>query len=375
MSKACAAGGVGDTRRDRKARRAPRGASDVRDDHRHDAPSGCSRGAICPSSSTSGPMWSVGESHRLFLRTTEFLWQEGHTAHETAEEAQEETLRMLGVYKDFVENELGIPALDGQKTESEKFAGAERTYSIEALMRDGRALQAGTSHNLGQNFAKLFDIKFQGRDNRCVHLGHIVGHDDSSDRGRRHGSRRRWRLILPPKIAPYQVVIVPIPRGNWRETCCRPQARARRADRARHACAHRRPRVADAGLEVQRMGARRAAAAGNRAQGHREIAGRARAPRYAREIVCADGRSRAHVEALLASIQRALYERALKFREEHTSTTDSYEEFKAIMEGRPASSSRRGAAQRRARRRSRPRRRPPSAISRSTARQPAARSA
>ena len=101
---------------------------------------------------------------RLFLRTTEFLWQEGHTAHETAEEAQEETLKMLGVYKDFAETELAMPVIDGQKTESEKFAGAVRTYSIEALMRDGRALQAGTSHNLGQNFAKVFDIKFQARD-------------------------------------------------------------------------------------------------------------------------------------------------------------------------------------------------------------------
>ena len=101
---------------------------------------------------------------RLFLRTTEFLWQEGHTAHETAEEAEEETLKMLGVYKDFAETELAMPVIDGQKTESEKFAGAVSTYSIEALMRDGRALQAGTSHNLGQNFAKAFDIKFQARD-------------------------------------------------------------------------------------------------------------------------------------------------------------------------------------------------------------------
>ena len=99
---------------------------------------------------------------RLFLRTTEFLWQEGHTAHETAEEAQEETLRMLGVYKDFVESELAMPVIDGQKTESEKFAGAERTYSIEALMRDGRALQAGTSHNLGQNFAKVLRHQVSG---------------------------------------------------------------------------------------------------------------------------------------------------------------------------------------------------------------------
>src|SRR6187431_563879 len=101
---------------------------------------------------------------RPFLRTTEFLWQEGHTAHETAEEAEAETQKMLAVYKDFAHTELAMPVIDGQKTDSEKFAGAERTYSIEALMRDGRALQAGTSHNLGQNFAKVFDITFQARD-------------------------------------------------------------------------------------------------------------------------------------------------------------------------------------------------------------------
>ena len=206
---------------------------------------------------------------RLFLRTTEFLWQEGHTAHETAEEAQEETLRMLGVYKDFAETELAMPVIDGQKTESEKFAGAERTYSIEALMRDGRALQAGTSHNLGQNFAKVFDIKFQARDKSVQYVwgtswgvttrligAVIMTHGDDGG------------LILPPKIAPYQVVIVPIPRGNWRETVL-PQGAGdpRRAGRARRARDARRPRVADAGLEVQRVGdARRAAAAGDRAR-------------------------------------------------------------------------------------------------------------
>ncbi|MGH9146321.1 MAG: aminoacyl--tRNA ligase-related protein, partial [Vicinamibacterales bacterium] len=101
---------------------------------------------------------------RLFLRTTEFLWQEGHTAHETEEEAEEETRRMLAVYKEVAETELAVPVVDGQKTDSEKFAGAVRTYSIEALMGDGRALQAGTSHNLGQNFAKAFDVTFQARD-------------------------------------------------------------------------------------------------------------------------------------------------------------------------------------------------------------------
>jgi prolyl-tRNA synthetase len=156
---------------------------------------------------------------RLFLRTTEFLWQEGHTAHETAAEAHDETLKMLGVYKNFAETELAMPVMDGQKTESEKFAGADTTYSIEALMRDGRALQAGTSHNLGQNFSKSYDIKFQARDKSVQHVwttswgvstrmigGVIMTHGDDGG------------LILPPRIAPYQVVIIPIPRGNWKET-------------------------------------------------------------------------------------------------------------------------------------------------------------
>ena len=163
---------------------------------------------------------------RPFLRTTEFLWQEGHTAHETAEEAQEETMKILALYKECAETELAMPVVDGQKSESEKFAGASRTYSIEALMGDGRALQAGTSHNLGQNFAKAFGIQFQGRDKQVQHAwttswgvstrligGVIMTHGD--DNG----------LILPPRIAPYQVVIVPIPRGNWQETVL-PKAKA-----------------------------------------------------------------------------------------------------------------------------------------------------
>src|SRR6267154_5251542 len=155
---------------------------------------------------------------RPFLRTTEFLWQEGHTAHETAEEAEEETLKILALYKEMVETELAMPVITGQKSDSEKFAGALRTYSIEALMGDGRALQAGTSHNLGQNFAKAFDITFQARDKTVQHVwgtswgvstrligGIIMTHGDDSG------------LVLPPNVAPYQVVIVPIGRDNWRE--------------------------------------------------------------------------------------------------------------------------------------------------------------
>src|SRR5512134_3034499 len=156
---------------------------------------------------------------RPFLRTTEFLWQEGHTAHETEAEAQEETLKILALYKEFAENVLAMPVVDGIKSESEKFAGAFRTYSIEAMMGDGRALQAGTSHNLGQNFAKAFEIQFQGRDKTLQYVwttswgvttrligAVIMTHGDDSG------------LVLPPAVAPYQVVIVPIPRGNWKET-------------------------------------------------------------------------------------------------------------------------------------------------------------
>src|SRR3954465_3492761 len=154
-----------------------------------------------------------------FLRTTEFLWQEGHTAHETESEAEEETLKILDMYADICESVLAMPGLKGMKSQSEKFAGAAKTYSIEALMGDGRALQAGTSHNLGQNFAKAFEIQFQGRDKTVQHAwttswgvstrligGVIMTHGDDSG------------LILPPRVAPYQVVIVPIQRDNWRET-------------------------------------------------------------------------------------------------------------------------------------------------------------
>ena len=152
---------------------------------------------------------------RLFLRTSEFLWQEGHTAHATAQEAEEETLKILGVYKTLAEDFLALPVLTGLKSESEKFAGAEQTYCIEAMMKDKRALQAGTSHNLGQNFARAFDVRFQNKNNveELVYatswgvstrlIGAVImAHGD--DNG----------LRLPPKIAPYQVVFVPITRNE-----------------------------------------------------------------------------------------------------------------------------------------------------------------
>ncbi len=159
---------------------------------------------------------------RPFLRTSEFLWQEGHTAHATEEEAQEETMKMLGVYKEFAENCLAIPVITGRKTEKEKFAGAVATYGMEAMMKDGKSLQAGTSHYLGQNFAKAFDIKYLDKDGVLKYaytsswgvstrlIGAIImAHGDS--RG----------LVLPPVVAPLQVVIVPIAakKGNVMEVC------------------------------------------------------------------------------------------------------------------------------------------------------------
>jgi prolyl-tRNA synthetase len=275
---------------------------------------------------------------RLFLRTTEFLWQEGHTAHETAEEAQEETLRMLAVYKDFAENELAMPVIDGEKTESEKFAGADKTYSIEALMRDGRALQAGTSHNLGQNFSKSYDIKFQARDKSVQHVyttswgvstrmigGVIMTHGDDGG------------LILPPRVAPYQVVIVPIPRGNWKETVL-PKAKAIRDELVARGI---RVMLDDRDSQTpgwkfnewELRGVPLRLEIGPKDLEKSQVV-LARRDTRLKSFVPMDGLP-GHVEELLATIQRALFDRAVKFREEHTSETDSYDQFKEIMEGRP----------------------------------------
>lgn len=155
---------------------------------------------------------------RPFLRTTEFLWQEGHTCHETFEEAQTETLLILSLYKEFVETELAIPVISGIKSFREKFAGAQETYAIEALMSDGKALQMGTSHNLGQHFSKAFNIRFEDRNQNLQYVWQtswgmttrligavIMSHGDDSG------------LKLPPRVAPTQVVIVPISMGNWKE--------------------------------------------------------------------------------------------------------------------------------------------------------------
>jgi prolyl-tRNA synthetase len=275
---------------------------------------------------------------RPFLRTTEFLWQEGHTAHETEEEAEAETLRMLEIYKDVAETELAMPVVAGRKSESEKFAGASRTYSIEALMGDGRALQAGTSHNLGQNFAKAFDIRFQGRDKTLQYAwttswgvstrlvgAVIMTHGDDSG------------LVLPPRVAPHQVVIVPIPKGNWQETVL-PRAReiqAQLAGAGLRALLDDRdaytPGWKFAEWELRGVPLRLEIGPKDIEKAQVLLARRDTREKMAQPIEGLVDR----VRDLLDEIQRSLFDRAVRFREDHTRTTDSYEEFSRIMEGRP----------------------------------------
>jgi prolyl-tRNA synthetase len=275
---------------------------------------------------------------RPFLRTTEFLWQEGHTAHETAEEAEEETLKILALYKDFVEGVLAVPVVDGVKSESEKFAGASRTYSIEALMGDGRALQAGTSHNLGQNFARAFDIQFQGRDKALQYawttswgvttrlIGAVVmTHGDDSG------------LVLPPAVAPYQVVIVPIPRGNWKETVLPEAERIQRELAAAgirvklDASEENSPGWKFSEWELRGVPLRleigpKDIEKGQVFSARRDTREKAAIPMS--ELVTG-------VSRLLDEIQANLLARARQFRDEHTSEAATWDEFTTIMEGRP----------------------------------------
>jgi len=274
---------------------------------------------------------------RPFLRTTEFLWQEGHTAHETAEEAEAETLKILDLYADVCETLLAMPVVKGRKSESEKFAGALRTYSIEALMGDGRALQAGTSHNLGQNFAKAFDITFQARDKSVQHVwgtswgvttrligAVIMTHGDDSG------------LILPPRVAPYQVVIVPIGRDNWRETVL-PRAqdlqRQLRQSGIRVTLDERDERPGWKFSEWELRGVPLRLEIGPRDIEKSQVL---LARRDTREKIAVPMDTLATTVAeLLEDIQKTLLERALRFREERTQRVDNYDEFKTVMEGRP----------------------------------------
>ncbi len=274
---------------------------------------------------------------RPFLRTTEFLWQEGHTAHETAEEAETETRMILDLYSSLSHRVLAMPVVKGQKSESEKFAGALRTYSIEALMGDGRALQAGTSHNLGQNFAKAFEIKFQARDKSVQHVwgtswgvstrlvgGIIMTHGDDSG------------LVLPPAVAPHQVVIIPIGRENWRETVL-PRAKEIQAElvaagiRVTLDERDERPGWKFSEWELRGVPIRLEIGLKDIEKAHVMIARRDTREKMSLPM---DGVA-PRLRELLDDIQQNLLNRALAFREEHTQRASTYDEFKAAMDGRP----------------------------------------
>lgn len=272
---------------------------------------------------------------RLFLRTAEFLWQEGHTAHATAEEAVEETVRMLGVYADFVENFMAVPVIKGVKTPNERFAGALDTYCIEALMQDGKALQAGTSHFLGQNFAKAFDVKYLNRENRQEYVwatswgvstrligALIMAHSD--DQG----------LVMPPRLAPLQVVIVPIYKGDDQKRVIDEKVESIMAElkaagvRARYDDSdNARPGWKFAEYELKGVPVRLALGARDLEQNVVEVA---RRDTKEKRTVGLDGIS-GHVKSLLEEIQMNLYDRAKAYRDSHITSVDSWEEFKDVL--------------------------------------------
>ena len=275
---------------------------------------------------------------RLFLRTTEFLWQEGHTAHATPEEAEEEALRMLDVYADFAENEAAIPVIKGRKSESEKFPGAVCSYTIEGMMGDRRALQMGTSHNLGQNFARAFDIQYLDRNNQLQYcwttswgvstrlVGAIVMvHGD--DQG----------LILPPRLAPIQAIVVPIYKDQ--------EERARVlafVDRVRELLESRvRLKVDDrdeytAGWKFNEWELRgvplRIEVGPKDVAAEQVVLARRDVPGKEGKWAVPLTKLAEEAPKALDKIQKALYERALRFREEHTHRPGSWDEFVAAVE-------------------------------------------
>ncbi len=273
---------------------------------------------------------------RLFLRTTEFLWQEGHTAHATADEAVEETRKMLEVYADFAENTLAIPVLKGVKTANERFAGALDTYCIEAMMQDGKALQAGTSHFLGQNFAKAFDVQFTNREGKKEFVwatswgvstrlmgALIMAHSD--DEG----------LVLPPKLAPIQVVIVPIYKGEEQlklitekvdKIIAELKAKnisVKYDDRDTH-----KPGWKFSEYELKGIPVRIAIGPRDLENGTAEVARRDTKEKSVMQITDLAIK----IEHLLEQIQDNIYRRASDFRESHTYKADSYDEFKSRLD-------------------------------------------
>ena len=275
---------------------------------------------------------------RLFLRTTEFLWQEGHTAHATKKEAVEETEQMIGIYAKFAEGFMAMPVVIGTKTESERFAGALETYCIEALMQDGKALQVGTSHFLGQNFAKAFDVKFATKEGKQEYVwasswgvstrligALVMTHSDD------------YGLVLPPKLAPFQVVIVPIYKGEEQL-----EAVSKVANKVKKALEEKgisvkfdnrdthKPGWKFAEYELKGVPLRLALGARDLENGTIEIARRDTLEKETYQITDIENK----VEHLLSQIQDNLYKKALTFREEKTCKADSKKEFvKLINEG------------------------------------------
>ncbi len=276
---------------------------------------------------------------RLFLRTAEFLWQEGHTAHATAEEAVEETERMLEVYADFAENWMALPVVRGKKTPNERFAGALDTYCIEALMQDGKALQAGTSHFLGQNFAKAFDVKFTNKEGKQDYVwatswgvstrligALIMAHSD--DQG----------LVLPPQLAPIQVIIVPIYKNEEELSAISAIAddliaklkklniSVKYDDRDTQ-----RPGFKFAEYELKGVPVRVAIGGRDLENGTVEIA---RRDTGEKQTITQAGLD-AYIEQLLNDIQNNIYQKALNFRTENTRKADNYEDFKRLLDENP----------------------------------------
>jgi prolyl-tRNA synthetase len=273
---------------------------------------------------------------RLFLRTAEFLWQEGHTAHATKEEAVIETKKMLEVYADFVENWMALPVIKGVKTANERFAGAEDTYCIEAMMQDGKALQAGTSHFLGQNFAKAFDVKFSDKNNNLEYVwatswgvstrligALVMAHSD--DQG----------LVLPPKIAPLQVVIVPIFKGDEQKAAIDAKVTVMMAELKALGVSvkyddsdNARPGWKFAEHEMKGVPVRIAIGARDLEQNIVEVARRDTKEKANASI---DGIG-LHVKNLLDEIQQNIFNRAKAFRDDHITEANNWEEFVQLLD-------------------------------------------
>jgi prolyl-tRNA synthetase len=273
---------------------------------------------------------------RLFLRTAEFLWQEGHTAHASRKEALEETVQMLNVYAEFAQNFMAIPVIKGVKTETERFAGAEETYCIEALMQDGKALQAGTSHFLGQNFAKAFDVKFANAEGKQEYVwgtswgvstrlmgALVMTHSD--DNG----------LVLPPNLAPIQVVIVPIYKSEEQLEAISAEVDKLVAELRKmkisvkfdNRTTHK-PGFKFAEWELKGVPVRVAIGPNDLANGTYEVA---RRDTLIKEVISKEGIER-FIANLLDQIQQNLFDKAHSYRENHITKVDSFDEFKTVLE-------------------------------------------